>query len=106
MNYGIQNEYDFVELFNGKYFRELDNKSKLFLKELFKTNIDDVTLIQSWKNRVPQKTDIFIKIGNHTKGVSLKCGNSNSIHHEPIQEFKRYLEKLGIPYSVIDKYVG
>ena len=106
MNYGIQNEYDFVELFNGKYFRELDNNSKLFLRELFKTYIDDDTLVQSWKNKVPQKADIFIKIGNYTKGVSLKCGNSNSMHHEPIQEFKRYLEKLGIPYSVIDKYVG
>ena len=34
-NYGYQNEYDFVELFNNKYFYELDNNSQLFLKELF-----------------------------------------------------------------------
>lgn len=28
------------------------------------------------------------------------------MHHEQIQEFKRYLEKLGIPYKVIDRYVS
>ena len=28
------------------------------------------------------------------------------MHHEQIQEFKMYLEKLGIPYDVINKYVG
>lgn len=28
------------------------------------------------------------------------------MHHEQIQEFKRYLEKIGIPYKVIDKYVS
>lgn len=53
-----------------------------------------------------QKTDIFIRYGNYIKNVSLKCGNSNSMHHEQIQEFKRYLEKLGIPYKVIDRYVS
>ena len=40
------------------------------------------------------------------KIISLKCGNSNSMHHEIIQEFKRYLEKLEIPYNIIDKYVS
>ena len=35
MNYGYQNEYDFVELFNGKYIYELDDNSQQFLKELF-----------------------------------------------------------------------
>ena len=28
------------------------------------------------------------------------------MHHEPIQEFKRYLGNIGIPYKVIDKYVS
>ncbi len=27
MNYGIQNEYDFVELFNNKYLNELNRNS-------------------------------------------------------------------------------
>ena len=39
-NYGFQNEYDFVELFNNKYLYELDDNSQTFLKELFGDVID------------------------------------------------------------------
>lgn len=106
MNYGYQNEEDFVELFNNKYLNELDNNSQKFLKELFGEIIDGDELIKSWKNKMVQKTDIFIKYKSHIKNISLKCGNSNSMHHEQIQEFKRYLEKLEIPYKIIDKYMS
>ncbi len=106
MNYGYQNEYDFVELFNGKCIDELDNNSQEFLKELFGENIDNTELIKAWKNKMNQKADIFIKYKNYIKNVSLKCGKSNSVHHETIQDFRRYLEKLQIPYKVIEKYVS
>lgn len=106
MNYGYQNELDFVELFNNKYIYELDNNSQEFLKELFDEEIEEGEIIKSWKNKSPQKVDIFIKYKNYIKGISLKCGNSNSMHHEPIQEFKKYLEQLEIPYKVVDKYIG
>lgn len=105
MNYGYQNEKDFVELFNDKYLYELDNNSQIFLKELFLDIANDEKII-SWKNKIVQKTDIFIKYKNHIKNISLKCGNNNSVHHEQIQEFKRYLEKLNISYNTIDKYVS
>lgn len=106
MNYGYQNERDFVLLFNNKYLHELDINSQNFLKDLFGDVIDDMEVIKSWKNNAVQKADIFIRYKNHIKGVSLKCGNNNSVHHEQIQEFERYLGKLGIPYKVIDKYVS
>ena len=105
-NYGIQNEYDFVELFNNKYLYELDDNSQKFLKELFRDVIDNDEQIKSWKNRMHQKTDIFIKYKNYIKNISLKCGNSNSMHGESIEDFKRYLEKLSIPYNVINNYVS
>lgn len=106
MNNGYKNELEFVELFNNKYISDLDNNSKLFLEDLFETKIDNNEIIKSWKNRMNQKTDIFIKYKNYIKNISLKCGNSNSVHCEQIQEFKRYLEKLNIPYKTIDKYVS
>ena len=106
MNYGYQNEEDFVNLFNGKYFYELDNNSQKFLKELFIDVKNNEEKIKSWKNKVSQKTDIFIKYKNHIKNISLKCGHSNSMHHEQIQDFKIYLEKLKIPYNTINKYVS
>ena len=105
-NYGYQNEKDFVLLFNEKTISELDNNSKNFLHELFEEKIDEREIIICWKNKTNQKADIFIKYKNIIKGISLKCGNNNSIHCESIQDFKRYLEKLNIPYKIIDKYLN
>ena len=106
MNYGYQNEQDFVDLFNGKKLKELDLNSQIFLRELFGDIIDNDEFILAWKNKMVQKADMFIKYKNHIKGISLKCGNSNSIHHEQIQEFERYLGNIGIPYKLIDNYLG
>ena len=106
MNYGYQNEYDFVELFNNKYLYQLDTNSQNFLKDLFDAGIDNDEMIIAWKNKRLQKTDIFIKYKNYIKNISLKCGNSNSVHNEQIHEFRSYLEKLGIPYKTIDYYIG
>ncbi len=106
MNYGYQNEYDFVELFDKKYINELDPNSQQFLKELFGVVINNKEQIRSWKNQHVQKTDIFIRFGNYVKNISLKCGNSNSMHHEQVQEFKRYLTNIGISYKIIDYYIS
>lgn len=106
MNYGYQNELDFVDLFNDKYLSELDNNSQQFLKKLFDGKIDNNNKIKSWKNNMNQKADIFIKYNNKIKSISLKCGKSNSVHSEQVQEFKRYLKKIRIPDDVIEKYMS
>ena len=67
MNYGYQNEYDFVELFNNKYLCEVDKNSQNFLKDLFEEIIDNDEQIKSWKNKANQKTDIFNQAINKTK---------------------------------------
>lgn len=72
MNNGFKNERDFVELFNNKYLHELDDRTIIFLKELFGGVIDDEEIIISWKNKMVQKADIFIKYKNYVKSVSLK----------------------------------
>ena len=64
MNYGYQNEKDFVELFDKKYLHEMDNNSQLFLKDLFGDILDNTERIRCWKNKVNQKADIFIKYKN------------------------------------------
>ncbi len=104
-NRGIQNEYDFVLLFNNKYLSELDNNSQKLIKELFNDICDDEPL-KSWKNKCAQKADIFIKYKNLIRGISLKCGNSNSMHHETIEDFKMFLENLGIPFKIVDYYTS
>lgn len=107
MNNGYQNKKGFVKLFNKKYLYELDQNSQNFIKDLFidEIEIDDSEQIISWKNKSIQKSDIFIKYKNYVKGISIKCGNSNSVHHEQIQEFERFLAKY-IPYKVVDKYIS
>lgn len=72
MNNGFKNERDFVELFNNKYLHEIDDRSITFLKKLFGGVIDDEEIIISWKNKMVQKSDIFIKYKNYVKSVSLK----------------------------------
>ena len=104
MNYGFQNERDFVELFNNKYLYELDEKSKSFIKDLFEEIIDEEETIICWKNKMVQKADIFIKYKNYVKSVSIKCGDNNSIHQEQVQEFKKYLSDIGVPYNIADRY--
>ena len=105
VNYGYQNEYDFVLLFNDKYYSDLDKNSQCFLNDLFGV-IDVNEKIIAWKNKVNQKADIFIKYKNYVKGISIKCGNSNSVHCEQIHEFERYLGKIGVQYKIIDKYLS
>ena len=105
-NRGVQNEYDFVELFDGKRISELDSTSQNFIKDLFGGIILDDEIIIAWKNMVMQKTDFFIKYKTIVKGISLKCGNSNSMHSERIEDFKLFLEKYSIPYKVIDYYTS
>lgn len=64
MNYGYQNENDFVYLFNNKYLKELDKNSQEFLEDIYDGNITSDEPIKCWKNKMVQKTDIFIKYKN------------------------------------------
>lgn len=106
INYGYQNEKDFILLFNDQCYLDLDKNSRAFINDLFDEEIDSNVKLIAWKNKMNQKTDIFIKYKNHVKGISLKCGNSNSIHCEQVQEFRRYLEKIGIKENIINKYLS
>jgi len=106
MNYGFQNEKDFAELFNNKNFLDLDLNSQKFLKDIFGDFINNDEKIICWKNHDNQKADIFIKYKSLVKGISIKCGTNNSVHQESINDFKRYLESLCIPYRLIDYYVS
>jgi alcohol dehydrogenase YqhD (iron-dependent ADH family) len=85
---------------------DLDENSQKFLKDLFEGVIDNDEEILCWKNRLQQKIDLFIKYKNRIKGISLKCGNSNSMHGEAIENFRQYLEKLGITYKTIEYYIS
>lgn len=101
---GYNNEYNFVLEFNNKKVGELNP----ILQELIYTIFYDVNendVIKSWRNHLDQKTDIFLKIGNAIKGISIKMGSRNSVHVESIWEFKRFLETHKIPNNIICEYL-
>lgn len=104
MNNGKQNEFDFVLMFNGKKVKELDPNSYELIHDIF-NNIDDNSVIKSWRNHYKQKTDVMIKIENIIKGISIKTGSKNSVHVEPLSSFVRFLEENGVPFNVIDMYL-
>lgn len=73
MNYGFQNELDFVNLFNNNYLSELDENSQRFIRDIYGEEIKNDEPIKCWKNKIVQKADIFIKYKNSIKNISFKC---------------------------------
>ena len=101
---GYNNEYNFVLEFNNKKIKELNPILQDLIYSIF-SNIKENDLIKSWRNHYDQKTDIFLKIGNAIKGISIKFGSRNSVHVESIWEFEKFLLKHNIPRSIICKYL-
>lgn len=101
---GFHNEYQFVAYLNH---RKVKNCHPLFQELLFDlySNLKDEDEILSWKNHELQKTDIFIKINNIVKRVSLKCGIKNSVHSEPISEFIHFLIENKISKANVTAYL-
>ena len=101
---GFHNEYNFAKYLNSKKIEELNPLFKEFILELF-GDIDNQLVITSWKNRYPQKADIFIKINGIIKTVSIKKGSRNSVHVERISDFIHFLIENGIDRQVVINYL-
>lgn len=101
---GFHNEYNFVKYLNNKKIEELNPLFKEFISDLF-GDIDNKLIITSWKNRYPQKADIFIRINGIIKTVSIKKGSRNSVHVERISDFIHFLIENGIDREVVINYL-
>lgn len=101
---GYINELYFVNYLNGKKVKNLNIMFLELIENLFK-NINKEDIIKSWKNPFSQKTDIFIKINNEIKRISIKSGIKNSIHVEPISEFIHFLIDNKIEKKYIISYL-
>jgi len=79
---------------------------------MFRELIDEIfpyintnSLIKSWRNPYPQKSDIFIKINGKMKEISIKKGIKNSIHVERISDFIHFLIKNKIDREIVIEYL-
>lgn len=92
---GFDNEYNFVKEINNHKLKELNPLLYDLIIDLF-GNINEESIIKCWKNHLKQKTDVFIKINNTLKGISIKLGSRNSVHTESVYSFIKHLEHIGI----------
>ncbi len=100
---GFDNEYRFVQEFNGKIVNELNPLLHNIIDDLF-LGLKGTEIIYCWRNHYKQKSDIFIKINGVMKGISIKMGSRNSMHTERIYGFINFLKENGISEEIIKEY--
>ncbi len=101
---GIENEIEFVDYLNEKKVSEIHPIFQQMIERLF-PYFSNNDIIKAWKNKNPQKTDIFIQIKNVKKRISIKKGIKNSVHVEPISEFVHFLIQNCIKKEIIEEYL-
>lgn len=101
---GEDNEFAFVKYLNGKQIKMLNPMFRELIDKLFPLENENST-IKCWRNHLKQKTDIFLKINNTMKGISIKKGSRNSMHVERISDFIHFLIQHGVKRNNITEYL-
>lgn len=104
-NFGFLNEVAFAKALNNKMYNKLSKDFQEMLKAIyFNVNVNENDIVQCWKSRYKEKADIKIKINGIVKGISIKCGNSNSVHLEELNSFIKFLTSLGVTDKTIKNF--
>jgi len=74
---------------------DLDNNMRHFISCLFGV-VDENATIEVNKPDEPLKPDLFIRIGNEERDVSIKTGGATQFHSENIKTFILFLRSIGI----------
>ncbi len=102
---GFDNEFTFVMALNNKKIKDINPLLQNVIYEIF-DNVYCEDIIKCWRNHKKQKSDIFIKINNVIKGISIKYNNKDSIHTEHIGEFCNFLYSLGASKDMVKGYLA
>lgn len=97
---GKQNELEFVKYLNNKKIKEVNLLFYDLIKSIF-CDVSDEDYIKSYLNSQPQKADFFIKINGVIKRISLKVGDKNSVHVDPISEFVHFLIENKVEREIV-----
>lgn len=103
-NPGTDNEINFANSFNNKRFCDLNILQQCFIEDVF-GKVAKCSYVRAWKCKYNFKTDIYIKINDIVKRVSIKKGINNSVHTEPISKFIHFLIENNININLINKYL-
>lgn len=99
MNKGFENENNFICALNGKQVKDVPIHLKEQLKELF--NCDDNANLICKKYNGHYKPDVYLKCNDKTIKISIKSGNSISVHEEIFDQFIDFLYSIGISNRTI-----
>ena len=99
MNYGFKNEKDIIEMLNGKTFEEIPKYFQESLSKIFNYQNEEMFICEKYGGHY--KPDIYIKYGDKSINVSIKSGDSVSIHQEILEQFILFLEEIGISKRTI-----
>ena len=101
---GIENEIKFKKYLDGKRVGELNPLFRGLIDALF-LDIEENAVIECWKNRYEQKSDIFVRINGVMKGISIKKGSRNSVHVERISDFIHFLIENRVEREIVIEYL-
>ena len=100
---GFQLENILVEALNENIFSNLNQNLKNLISKIFHSHDFQNHKIYSKKYGPGSKPDIYIEINGVKKNLSLKKGNGNSIHQEPLELFITHLgETIKLPDQISD----
>ena len=103
MTNGYQNEVNFAAEINKKKYCDLNDNMKNFIKFIFNdVKNDDVLECKRYKAKC--KADVYIKLNNVIKRISIKSGMRVSVHAEPINDFILFLKSINISNNIL-KYL-
>lgn len=99
--HGFKNEELIVAALNDKKFGELQGSLAKFVKRICEDNeiqISGSTVVKAIIERNNRlKQDFYIIIEEKKFGISVKMGQSNSVHQEKIEGFIEWLTQISIP---------
>ena len=101
MTKGYQNEVNFVKAINNKKYRNLNPNMKEFVRFIF-NDIKDEDIIECKRYRTYDKADVYIKLNNTIKNISIKSGTRVSVHAETINSFVIFLNEINIRENIIN----
>ena len=101
---GIINEEKLCEAINGKTYYELNDNLRFFIHYLF-SRVDKEKKFKCFQTENFIKPDICIQQEKECKYVSVKYGQSETIHNENIKTFVIFLKECGISDESIQTYL-
>lgn len=103
---GFSMEKSIASYLNEKALCQLNGNMHNFVRWLFGDSLNEKTTVYS--DVVPKigrknaKADIWIRVGETTKNISLKIGSGNSVHQEKLSEFCDFLKSIDVSVEIIE----